>query len=309
MNTRYAPWGGNGLKSQPDYNVTISDPGVYSSDDWHFPTNKLASVGLLGRVHRGTPWQTVYFKAGEADANAWRQQSGDLALINGRVVSRTHPRNDGRLPDMFTTALDERTSSGLVSINQTNMETWSALLSGVLVLSNRLKAPQIYQDREYDEWLIQPWGNLASSNSGFAQIWNSIFAYQTNHVDNTGRRLPLDSIGELLRNVPELSTRSPFLNLDLADPVRNQFQHGIDDFAYEQIPQQILSLLRVGESRFVIYAYGQALKPQQINPATGVVDNYQVTAEFATRTVVRLEGDPRSRVRAVVESFNILPPD
>jgi hypothetical protein len=40
-----------------------------------------------------------------------------------------------------------------------------------------------------------------------------------------------------------------------------------------------------------------------------VADNYQVTAEFATRTVMRLEGDPRGRVRAVVESFNILPPD
>jgi hypothetical protein len=84
---------------------------------------------------------------------------------------------------------------------------------------------------------------------------------------------------------------------------------GLDDFAYEQIPQQILSLLRIGDSRFVIYAYGQALKPQHIDPSTGVADNYQVTAEFATRTVVRLEGDPRGRVRTVVESFNILPPD
>ena len=65
----------------------------------------------------------------------------------------------------------------------------------------------------------------------------------------------------------------------------------------------------MGQARFVIYAYGQALKPERIDPATGRVDNYQVTAEYATRTVIRLEGDPRSRIRAVVESFNILPPD
>ena len=80
-------------------------------------------------------------------------------------------------------------------------------------------------------------------------------------------------------------------------------------FYYEQIPQQILSLLRVGQSRFVVYAYGQALKPESIDPASGAVRNYQVTAEFATRTVLRVEGDPRRRVRVVVESFNILPPD
>jgi len=88
-----------------------------------------------------------------------------------------------------------------------------------------------------------------------------------------------------------------------------QLKFGIDDYAYERIPQQILSLLRVGQPRFVIYAYGQALKPAHIDPATGIVDNYQVTAEYATRTVVRVEGDPRGRVRTVVESFNILPPD
>jgi hypothetical protein len=39
------------------------------------------------------------------------------------------------------------------------------------------------------------------------------------------------------------------------------------------------------------------------------VRNYQVTAEYATRTVVRVEGDPRGKLRAVVESFNVLPPD
>ena len=35
------------------------------SDNWNFPTNKYPTVGWLGRVHRGTPWQTVYFKAHE----------------------------------------------------------------------------------------------------------------------------------------------------------------------------------------------------------------------------------------------------
>ena len=100
-----------------------------------------------------------------------------------------------------------------------------------------------------------------------------------------------------------MTTLSPYLDL-----TPEQVQFGIDDFAYERIPQQIAGLLRLGQPRFVIYAYGQALKPEHINPSTGVVDNYQITAEFATRTVLRVEGTPQ-RPRTVVESFNILPPD
>lgn len=311
VNTPYAPWGGNTNQTQTSYdpniyNMQVRDAGVYSSDDWQFPTNKFASIGLLGRVHRGTPWQSVYFKPEIAPLGTWSQQSPDVAFVNGRGdVSRTHPTNDWKLADMFTTALDERTSRGLVSINQTNMETWSALLSGVLVLSNAVAKPSVLGARQYDEWLIPPWGNVPLTNSALARIWSEIYAYQTNHVDNQGRRLPLESIGELIQNVPALTTKSPFLNTNSSE----QLQWGLDDFAYEQIPQQILSLLRVGEARFVIYAYGQALKPADVDPATGRVNNYQVTAEHATRTVIRIEGDPHSRVRAVVESFNILPPD
>ena len=45
------------------YNYAYKDPLVTSSDNWAFPTNKFPTVGWLGRVHRGTPWQTVFLKA------------------------------------------------------------------------------------------------------------------------------------------------------------------------------------------------------------------------------------------------------
>lgn len=64
----------------------------------------------------------------------------------------------------------------------------------------------------------------------------------------------------------------------------------------------------MGSARFVIYSYGQALKPKVIDPGNHLATDYQITAEVATRTVVRLEGPP-SRPRAVIESFNILPPE
>ncbi len=317
MNVRYSPWLGrpaSGTYPEPS-DLRIKDSGVVTSDDWHFPSNKLATIGLLGRVHRGTPWQTVYVKSFEVppgQSDPWYPESKDTASITvnnvTRTISRTHPTNDWKLLDMFTTSLDERTSTGLVSINQTNMETWSALLSGVLVLSNNLAGPQLNDTRTYEELLIEPSGGVTN---GFYQIWTNIHRYQlTKGLPRPGGvPLPLQGVGELIQKVPELTTQSPFLHLDPQASGNPQLTHGLDDFAYEQIPQQILSLLRIGDSRFVIYAYGQALKPQHIDPATGVVDNYQVSAEFATRTVLRLEGDPRGRVRAVVESYNILPPD
>ncbi len=314
-NTIYSPWHGNPDKgTYPEGgNLGIKDSNVTGSDDWDFPSNKLATVGQLGRIHRGTPWQTIFLKSEVATLTDWSKHSSDFVQLDirdpGSLMSRTHPTNDWKLLDMFTTAIDGRSSSGLLSINQTNMEAWSSLLSGVLVLSNSTRNPILGKPRIYDEHFIQPWGDQARQDSAFARIWTNIYNFQTNHVDRFGRRRPLQSIGELIQGVPQLTTFSPFLNLDLGDQSQTQIKFGIDDFAYEWIPQQIASLLRVGDNRFAIYCYGQALKPERIDPATRRVENYQVTAEFATRTIIRIEGDPRDRIRTVVESFNILPPD
>jgi hypothetical protein len=195
-----------------------------------------------------------------------------------------------------------------MSVNQTNRESWSALLSGVVVLSNNMPKAVQFTNRSYEPLFIEPIGSQVATNTALGRIWTAIHAYQTNHVSdtNTWRIKPIESIGDLLQ-IPELTVNSPFLNVNAPDGEQRNWC--IDDFAYEQIPQQILSLLRLGQSRFVIYAYGQALKPANIDPATGIVRNYQVTAEHATRTVVRVEGNPNGKLRAVVESFNVLPPD
>jgi hypothetical protein len=69
----------------------------------------------------------------------------------------------------------------------------------------------------------------------------------------------------------------------------------------------------------VIYAFGQALKPapQSIisgGQFLGLCTNYQITAEVATRSVVRIDdalpvpGRPY-KPHAVLENFNVLPPD
>ncbi|HEY2953087.1 MAG TPA: hypothetical protein VGK40_10915, partial [Verrucomicrobiae bacterium] len=116
---------------------------------------------------------------------------------------------------------------------------------------------------------------------------------------------------------------SPFLNLS-----PDQQKYALTDAAYERIPQQILSLLKVGDSRFVIYAWGQSLKPAPnsvvtaANPPSplsfGLCTNYQITAEVATRTVMRIDNlaanststnGVRFSLRPVIESFNLMPPD
>ena len=97
-----------------------------------------------------------------------------------------------------------------------------------------------------------------------------------------------------------------------------------------------MSLLRVGGSpqtpmRYVIYSYGQALKPAPNSiytgsgPLFGMVTNYQIVSEAATRAVVRFNSALANVVyftnspptvtnqvinnNAVIERFNVLPPD
>ncbi len=107
---------------------------------------------------------------------------------------------------------------------------------------------------------------------------------------------------------------------------------------YEWLPQQTMSLLRCSSSpRYVIYCYGQALKPapdsiyiERRARIFGMVTNYQIVSEIATRAVVRFNSTPDecdnrhqqftleptgsavpvvTNNNAVIESFNLLPPD
>jgi hypothetical protein len=80
------------------------------------------------------------------------------------------------------------------------------------------------------------------------------------------------------------------------------------DEIVERIPQQTLSLLRVGEPQFVIFAWGQSLKPTGqpylgTGPNYGIYTNYQITGECLTRTVCHLVHT--NGLKMVVDSFNV----
>ncbi|PYK60496.1 MAG: hypothetical protein DME21_11475, partial [Verrucomicrobia bacterium] len=293
VNLRYRPWGGKPGKDPSDdasaRDLALKDPLITQSDDWDFPTNKFPNLGWLGRVHRGTPWQTVYLKASVEPTNSWATWSGSAG---------SHPTNDWHLVGRFTTALNDNAARGLLSVNQTNSAAWSAVLGGVSVLTNLSAKPQSGAGLVYTNLFIEP---------ASAQL-----EYIVSNINATRLQMPnqaFPDLGSVLAS-PALTTNSPYLNLS-----PDQTQYGIRDEVYERIPQQILSLLKEDEPYVVIYAFGQSLRPAENSivrtpgPYRSLCTNYQVTGEVVTKTAVRIE-NPRSRIyKAVVESYNVLPAD
>jgi hypothetical protein len=360
VNDRYQPWGLSLMSGGVDanaWNLAYKDPLVRSSDNWDFPTNKFPTVGWLGRAHRGTPWQTVYLKATNVlnevqmigsvaipiGTKTWAQWTGDTQLTFNQYFDAVNsaPVQDRLLFDLFTTAFNDNATRGTLSVNQNHLAAWSALFSGVMVLSNNwsdLKAgssaAQYIQFQNpppnYSVTNIQPAGS-AWTNSPLGQLVNGI--NQTRANTNLFPLQTFTHVGDIL-SVPQLTEQSPFLKAvtnGVADVA--QQRNGISDEMYEWLPQQTMSLLRCsGSPRYVIYCYGQALKPAPNSVYTGggqffgMVTNYQVVSEIATRAVVRFGSTVTNVVtansfgnwfsmpmvtnnNAVIENFNILPPD
>ncbi|HEV2392889.1 MAG TPA: hypothetical protein VG146_11080 [Verrucomicrobiae bacterium] len=329
INNRYQPWGGNPLggstPSIPATQMAAKDPLVTRSDAWDFPTNKFPNVGWLGRVHRGTPWQTIFlkstnilFQAGYTQPGmlqslgAWQAWSGNpvtninwgqfsnlpyfgLSSTNplGGIVQDaifTLPTNDWRILDLFTTSFNDNAARGKLSVNNTNLAAWSAVLGGVNVMPDLTANGFITPAGPY---------SLTAPLPPLVQVVNGIINSRTNFPNNYYQKL-----GDILAT-PQLTVASPYL---VGNPGL------MNDAVVERIPQQILGLLHGGDApRFVIYSYGQALKPAAHSLVTSgayldLCTNYQITAESATRAVVRIDGLPNNP-HAVVESFNVLPPD
>jgi hypothetical protein len=264
VNQRYEPWGFNNQALAE--NPTFIDPGVTRSDLWNFPTNKFPSIGWLGRVHRGTPWQTIFLKA---DANPGGAVGNYANWTQSWVTnSDSYPTNDYALLDLFTAVPNDNAACGLLSVNQTNQAAWSALLSGVI---------GFYGVGPTNGAAIQP-GDVSYYVDTPTNGINPVRAAQRNGI--------FHHLGDIL-NAPTLTIQSPFV-INATGP--------ITDDVVERIPEQILGLLKVGQPQFVIYSWGQALRPKDLylggGPNFNICTNYQITAEWLTRTVCHVVGDP-----------------
>jgi hypothetical protein len=370
VNDRYQPWGMTSQMTElanvstNAFDLAFKDPLVRRPDNWDFPTTKWPGIGWLGRVHRGTPWQSVYLKASDVlkevqinggtinyiGTNTWVQWTGDAQLTYGQYFDADNnaPVQDRLLFDLFTTAFNDNATHGTLSVNQTNLAAWSALFSGLVAITNsepddlRMSSVAQYQNPPpSNSWMIiqpaGPWTII--TNSALGRLVNGINQTRTNTS-----LFPLQSfahVGDILA-APQFTDQSPFLHWN--DAV--QKQNGISDEMYEWLPQQTMSLLRCSSSpRYVIYCYGQTLKPAPNSIYTGttpagmfgLVTNYQIVSEIATRAVVRFNSALTNIIttntfnvlvnsnnvlmtgwtsvpvvtnnNAVIESFNPLPPD
>jgi len=338
---RYQPWGrvdaGVPTTDKNPFNLAYRDPLVWGSDNWDFPGNKYPTIGWLGRVHRGTPWQTVYLKSTNIinylNLNlpvgyvTWMNWLGDA---DGFDAVNSGPVQDNRLFDIFTTALNDNATRGTLSVNQTHLAAWSAVLSGLVALTNVTVGdlgpdPSVNSIPTNGFVVIDPAGIDATTNSPVWNIVNGPNGINATRADtNIFVNTVFTRVGDLLR-VPALTEQSPFINRSDSAIPNDRLNYDISDEVYEQIPQQILGLLRVGSSRYVIYCYGQTLHPAPDGTVLGgsffgMVTNYQVVAESAARAVVSVHPVltntvingatvPVTNYTTRVESFNMLPPD
>jgi hypothetical protein len=313
---RYQPWGValSGADAGA-YSLAYKDPLVWGPDYWDFPTNYYPTVGWIGRVHRGTPWQTVYLKESPVAPTTWANWTGDIQTSYGQYFDaiNSEPVQDRMLFDLFTTRFNDNAVRGTLSVNQTNLAAWSALLSGMVALSNN--TTNLRTMPSYTNLIINPAG-VDYMNSALWNIVTNINATRTSFVNADGVAGTFEHAGDIL-NVPALTTNSPFL-LDSSNALvhQNIQQRGISDEVYEWLPQQMMGLVRCPTTpRYVVYCRGQTLKPAPDGLVTGssffkLCTNYQVAAESIVRAVVRVDKHATSNgtnYSAVVESYNVLP--
>ncbi len=220
LNTRYSPWFGN-----PNFFFDLSwtdrrlaDAGVTSSDEWNFPMNESLAPHWLGRVHRGTPWQTLYLQAGTVSWSEWLGTGND---------PRTHPTNDWRTATLLAALFSTNHPRDLLSINSTNFADWQAALTGLTVLSNNLEFPVLGDPLQFET-------NIIASTA--PQITTVVAGLEQRRLAQ--RDGYFTDLAAFL-NTPELSSASPWLNLAYPQPA-----FGLTDAAYEALPGQLLARVR-----------------------------------------------------------------
>ena len=223
----YTPWGSWGWLNtyytnvdQNPYNSEYKDPSAWRSDYWDFPTNQSWDLNWLGRVHRGTPWQTIYLKSSNiltnstsgvgVGLNTWSLWEG---VTNSVDIQLTAPINDWQLVSVLAAMLNTNDLSTQFSINNANPNAWAGMLDGLVVLTNSASS-------------LVPI-TVSSNSTAASLVVGAILAQGGSNFQNVGG----------IMAVPQLSEQSPFLDWNNTN--------AITDEAYEALPSQILPWLRV----------------------------------------------------------------
>ena len=253
INARYQPWGRSvpsgqvgvslAFYDESAYNLAFKDPLVTQPDNWDFPNSGGLPLTILGRIHRGTPWQTVYLKAtdvldeanqfGNIGTNTWVIWTGNFDTSDAIL---TVPTNDRQLVGWLVPLMNTNALEQLLSINDSNLTDWSVVFGGMVVISNSTPFPQ-FQPPTYSLLTINP----ADPTAG--QLATAINAMRMQFQNVDGSVGTFENIGDIL-STPQLAEQSPFLNTTNTNLGGQQLEYGINDEAYEAIPAQLLPLLR-----------------------------------------------------------------
>jgi hypothetical protein len=236
INNRYSPWGGNPSHIDPttDVQMAVKDPGITRSDVWNFPTNQSLGIDWVGRVHRGTPWQTIFLKstnillqaAGPAPSlMTWARWTGnpimrpnwlhpDILVFDALF---TAPTNDWHLVSLLNDFFNTNDIRLLASPNQPAAQAWEALLDGMVVFTNpasgQLTSVTMFSNSPQAALIAEALLNTRASQPG------QVFL----------------NIGDIVAT-PELSIASPWLTLARNAPITDEI--------VESMPSQLLPLLR-----------------------------------------------------------------
>lgn len=252
----YQPWGSGGRLNyitgddRFNFHLALKDPLVWSSDDWNFPATNALPLTTLGRIHRGTPWQTIYLKATNileyADASqinlavgqtTWQTWTGDTNVADAALIS---PTNDWRLAGLLAALLNPNDATQLQSVNGA-LADWRKVLNGVSVLTNLTDIPSFSEPPSLNPFVM-------ASNSPQAQA--IALALQQAKLNRPAQSF--NSSEEILAT-PELSIASPWLNFVGVVNGNDRLDFDLSDEAYEAIPSQLLPRLRldsIGALRF-----------------------------------------------------------
>lgn len=231
----FSPWGNVGWLTALTnvelnaYKLQFKDPLVWRSDDWDFPAGQNWSLSALGRVHRGTPWQTVYLKSSDVrnlakGVTTWMQWTGNSDPHDALL---TAPTNDWPLMGLLIPLLATNSPTQLLSVNDLKLTDWLNVLGGMTALTNS-GSGAFGISPPFDSFIM-------ASNSPQA-------LFLANAISQTRASQPnqiFPSIGAMLQTAA-LTENSPWLNWNDS----SQQSYGITDEAYEAIPAQLLPLLR-----------------------------------------------------------------
>jgi hypothetical protein len=225
LNDRFEPWGGSypktgglgGPEFPNAFNLGLKDAGILRSDHWRQTNAEALSLAMLGRIHRGTPWQTLHLKSSQVDLTTWRDWTGypldDAAL--------TTPVHDWRLVSLLARLLNTNAPQRLVSANERAADPWLVALNGITVITNHTSTSS--------EMLM-----MTSNSPQAGLIAEGIRATRASLPSQAFRTL-----GDVLA-VPELTAASPWLNTNGSSALKRS----MTDEAYEAIPSHLLSRLR-----------------------------------------------------------------